>query len=445
MSFGRDMNRIVPNSGSAVLAVAAALVPFAANANGILRNGTGAASMGLAGADVASAADPLSAMSLNPAALSPSRGAELSLGAVAGSADGTFTKAGSGGDLDSRILAAPEFAVAIPLSDRRFVVGISSSADSGMSADWAYNDPAGGLGGTTSYGYRRNRARIALVRTALGGAFHLDETLSFGANVGLLYNDNALESPYVFQSHPGLAGAKTLLGLKADGFGWNIQAGALYSPRKDLRFGLSYRNQSEVVATGTATGDVGVQLGAATIPFRYDAEVTTTFPHQVAWGGSWSPSANWRVAAQAEWIGWADAFDTLPVRLSNGSNPAVNAVVGGTSLADDIPLGWEDSWVFRVGAEYRLAEDWTLRAGYAHGQSPVPTSLLTPMTAVLMEHTLAAGLGFTRGRWTLDAAYQYDLPASRSIGTSALRSGEYSNSRIEVDLHTVALTARYRF
>jgi long-chain fatty acid transport protein len=439
------MNRTVPTPGTALCAVAAALVSFAANANGILRNGTGAASMGLAGADVASAADPLSAMSLNPAGLPPSRGTELSLGAVAGSADGTFAKTGSVGDLNSRILAAPEFAVAIPLSDRRCVVGISSSADSGMSADWAYNDPAGGLGGTTSYGYRRNRARIALVRTALGGAFHLDETLSFGANVGLLYNDNALESPYVFQSHPGLAGAKTLLDLKADGFGWNIQAGALYSPRKDLRFGLSYRNQSEVVATGTATGDVGVQLGAATIPFRYDAEVTTTFPHQLAWGVSWSPSANWRVAAQAEWIGWANAFDTLPVRLSNGSNPAVNAVVGGTSLADDIPLGWEDSWVFRVGAEYRLAKNWTLRAGYAHGQSPVPTSLLTPMTAALMEHTLAAGLGYTRGRWTLDAAYQYDLPASRSVGGSALRSGEYSNSRVEVDVHTLALTARYRF
>ena len=439
------MNRTVPTPGTTLCAVAAALVPFAANANGILRNGTGAASMGLAGADVASAADPLSAMAVNPAGLSPSRGTELSLGAVAGSADGTFAKTGSVGDLNSRILAAPEFAVALPLSDRRCVVGLSSSADSGMSADWAYDDPAGGLGGTTSYGFRRNRARIALVRTAFGGAFHLDESLSFGANVGLLYNDNALETPYVFQSHPGLAGAKTLLDLKADGFGWNIQAGALYSPRKDLRFGLAYRNQSEVVATGTATGDVGVQLGAATIPFRYDAEVTTTFPHHVAWGVSWSPSTDWRLAAQAEWIGWANAFDTLPVRLANGSNPAVNAVVGSTSIADDVPLGWDDSWVFRVGAEYHLSDAWTLRAGYVHGQSPVSTAFLTPMTAALMEHTLAAGLGYTRGRWTLDAAYQYDLPASRSVGVSALRSGEYSNSRVEVDVHTLALTARYRF
>ena len=425
--------------------LAAALLPGVAVANGIYRNGTGAASMGLAGADVASAADPLSAMSVNPAGLVAPEGTQVSLGVVGGSADGTFTKAGSGGDLNSRILAAPEFAVALPLSDRRFVLGLSASADSGMSADWAYTDPAGGLGGATSYGFQRNRARIAVVRSAVGAAFHWSETFSVGANVGVLYNDNALQTPYVFQSHPGLAGAKTLLDLKADGFGWNIQAGALYAPRQDLRFGLSYRNQAEVVATGTATGDVGVQLGAATIPFRYDAEVTTTFPHQVAAGASWSPFRDWRIAAQVEWIGWANAFDTLPVRLSNGSSAAVNGVVGSSSLADDVPLGWRDSWVFRLGVEHRLSESWTLRAGYAHGQSPVTTAFLTPMTAALMEHTVAAGVGYAHGRWSVDGAWQYDLPASRSIGTSALRSGEYSNSRIEVDLHTVALTGRYRF
>ena len=62
-----------------------------------------------------------------------------------------------------------------------------------------------------------------------------------------------------------------------------------------------------------------------------------------------------------------------------------------------------------------------------------------------MEHTVAAGVGYSQGRWSVDAAWQYDLPASRTIGTSALRSGEYSNSRVEVDIHTAALTGRYRF
>jgi long-chain fatty acid transport protein len=425
--------------------VPALLLAGSARANGIYRNGTGAASMGLAGADVAWSRDPLSAMSGNPAGLATTQGTQVSLGITGGSADGTITRTGSGGDLYSRVLAAPELAIALPSTDGRTVFGFSSSVDSGLSADWTYVDPPGGLGGSTSYGLQRNRARIAVVRSALGAAFRATDSLSLGANLGVLYNDNALQAPYVFQSNPALARAKTLLDLKADGFGWNVQLGALYQARSNLHFGLSYRNEASVHATGQATGAVGVQLGAATVPFRYDAEVTTTFPHQVAAGVSWSPAERWRLAAQVEWIGWGSAFEILPVRLSNGSNPAINGLVGGTSLADDIPLEWRDSWVFRVGAEYHLSEAWILRAGYAHGQSPVPSSTLTPMTAALMEHTVATGAGYSLGRWSFDAAYQFDLPASRSIGISALRSGEYSNSSIEVLVHTVSLTARYRF
>jgi len=98
-----------------------------------------------------------------------------------------------------------------------------------------------------------------------------------------------------------------------------------------------------------------------------------------------------------------------------------------------------------VGFEYELTERFSLRAGYAYGDSPVPDSTLLPLTAAIMEHTFTAGVGY-HWRWLqVDLAYQYALPATQNIGVSGLRSGEYSNSSTEVSAHLIALTAGIRF
>src|SRR4029077_14248530 len=119
---------------------------------------------------------------------------------------------------------------------------------------------------------------------------------------------------------------------------------------------------------------------------------------------------------QVDWINWSDAFKTLPVTLRNGNNAIVNSVVG-ASNQDRIPLNWRDEFVYRAGLEYSVTENLSLRAGYAYGQSPVPDSTLTPMTAAIMEHTISAGAGYHWKNWQFDFAYQFDLPIKRNVGT----------------------------
>jgi long-subunit fatty acid transport protein len=271
--------------------------------------------------------------------------------------------------------------------------------------------------------------------------------ISVGASVGLIYNENELITPYTFQSYPTVKGAKTLLHLNTTGFGVDGQAGVLYRPLTNLQFGVSYKSPSRVYSSGTATGDPYAQFGVSPGPlaFRYDAQVRSIFPQEVSGGASWGFLPKWRVAVQVDWINWADAFQTLPVSLKNGSNPTVNSVVGSSSFQDNIPLNWHNEAVYRVGLEYEVAENVALRAGYAYGGSPVPDSTLTPMTAAIMEHTLTAGVGYRLGCCQIDLAYQYDLPASRSVGASALASGEYAYSTTEVSVHWLALTLGFHF
>jgi long-chain fatty acid transport protein len=421
-------------------------------ADGIQGNGVGARSMAMGGADVAWASDPLGAMAINPGALGFLSAPELDLGADAGLLNGHFSKPGvAGGDLDSSLRAFPDGAMAYPFAKLPVTVGLSVVPDSLLVADWHYTDPPGGLGGKTSYGYQQDKSEIVLLRSALGLAVRINSKLSLGLSAGLLYNENRLITPYIFQnlSPAGDAkydGAKTLLNLHTTGLGWNLMAGILYQATTNWQFGASYTTAASIDTTGTANGDPYAQFGVPRGPlaFHYDAQVNNQFPQQASAGASWKFLPRWRAAAQVDWINWSDSFDGLPVILTHGSNHTVNSVLG-ANFSDGIPLNWSDEFVYRVGLEYDVTDRLALRAGYAYGQSPVPDSTLMPLTAAILEHTFTAGFGY-RWRWlTVDVAYQYSLPATQNVGASQIRAGEYANSSTEVSAHLFALTAGIRF
>jgi long-chain fatty acid transport protein len=423
-----------------------ALWTAAAKANGIYRDGVGARSMAMGGADVAWADDPLGAMGVNPAGLGFQSSAGLNLGLFGGSANGEFEKNGpnpSNGSLDQTLNVLPEGGFAIPIGQLPVTVGLAVVPDALMSANWHYTDPPGGIGGV-SYGYQPNKSVIGVLRTALGVGVSLGDKWSLGASLGVLYNQNELITPYVFQTQPALKQAKTLLNLDTSGWGVNGQFGVLFRPIDTLQFGLAYTTQSTVNSTGTADANAGVQFPGLP-PFHYDAEVDNTFPQMISGGGSWSFCPDWRLALQVDWIDWAGAFNTLPVKLSNGSSATVNTIVGSSSLQDNVPLNWKDEFVFRGGLEYAVTTNISLRGGYSYGQSPVPSETLTPLTAAITQSAISAGIGCHWSRYQIDFAYEYDLPTEQSIGTSSLLAGEYSNSSIKVGIQWIALTAGIKF
>ena len=109
-------------------ALVAVLLPSAANANGILRNGVGARAMSLGGAVVASPDGPLDSMAINPAGLTLLPRPTLDLGITAVTAHGSFTnRANNDGDLssDMRRMAS---ARTRPLASSIVPTGTSSSA-----------------------------------------------------------------------------------------------------------------------------------------------------------------------------------------------------------------------------------------------------------------------------------------------------------------------------
>jgi long-chain fatty acid transport protein len=424
-------------------------------ANGIYGNGTGAESMAMGGTDVAWAHNPLEAMGDNPAGLGFLTQNEFDLGGVMAIPSGSFSKgsAGSTGSLNDGVSGFPEAALAIPIKKSPVTVGISFIPQAVLLANWSYLDPAstGGI----SYSNQTDKSEIWTLRSAVGAGVQLGSHFSVGLSLGAIYNQNELVTPYVFQNvTPAAAsvlnGAKTLLNLNTSGWGWNAQIGMIYRPLTNLQFGLSYQNQYTVHSHGTASGNAYAQFheppGFAGTSFHYNAEVDNTFPNEVALGGSWKFLPKWRLAAEVDWIDWADAFKTLPVKLTDGSGAVVGLLgSAGENFNDAIPLNWKSEFVYRAGLQYEVAKNLFLRAGYSYGNSPVPDSTLTPMTAAIMENTITAGVGYQWRDLSFDLAYQCDLPATQHVGTSDLRDGEYSNSSTRVSIQWLALTVGVKF
>ncbi|HTI69564.1 MAG TPA: outer membrane protein transport protein [Candidatus Limnocylindria bacterium] len=447
----RCLKTVTPKSvyQAAIALTALVLGISGANASGILRNAVGARSLGLGGADIALADDPLTIMHANPAGLGFVNDVTLSAGATAGLLDGKFSNpANNSGSLGTFAGALPEGALLLPIKDFPVKFGLSFIPEGIIAADWRYKDSRGGLSGNTVYDATQHKSQIMLLRSAIGAGYAFNEKISVGASFGILYNENVLEAPYIFQTNPQLGGAKTLLDLHTSGVGFDGQGGVLIKPVEDWQVGLSYRSRSVIKTTGTANGTAGAEFAALGVNadpyYNYDAQVVNVFPQTASVGVQWQAVPSLKLLAQVDWIDWSSSFHNLRIHLSNGNNPTVNFLANGNVVDDSVPLNWRDQFVYRTGFEWAACKAATLRAGYSYARNPVPAGTLTPLTAAIFEHTIGVGMGCHFNSYTIDFGYEYDLPTKQSVGISDLKSGEYNHSEIEVSAHVLALTLSKR-
>ncbi|MET0548748.1 MAG: outer membrane protein transport protein [Xanthomonas sp.] len=87
-------------------------------------------------------------------------------------------------------------------------------------------------------------------------------------------------------------------------------------------------------------------------------------PQQAGAGLAWQPTAALTLAADWLWIDWS------------GERAYGNRFDQGGALGDaDGPgFGWRSQRIFRLGAEYRIDDAWSLRAGYSHASRLIPDS-----------------------------------------------------------------------
>lgn len=273
--------------------------------------------------------------------------------------------------------------------------------------------------------------------------------VSVGATIGADYNENTLHAPYIFQPQPVLAGLKTLLDLQTNGVGWNGSLGVLAKPHRKMEVGVAWKSRTVINSTGTASGDAYAQFAAlgvaARADFTYAAKVQNVLPQSVLANVAWQVNPRWLLAFQADWVNWKEAFVTLPVTLTNGTNATINSLVGGNSMQDGIPLQWKDQYGFHAGLERKLTEGTVLRFGYGHENNPVPSSTLTPLTTAVLTNAISTGFAYHHGRSRYEAFYTFRPESSEHVTQSSLLAGEYNNSSVSVGTQTVGFSYAFQF
>jgi len=408
-----------------------------AAADGLTRDGIGAISTGRGGTNIAHS-DNGAVILDNPAGLVNFAGqnfAEFGVDTIITRMNYTDPQNSATNALQP--LPIPEVAYIYNDEDGRWAAGIRAFAPTGFGASWELNNPIFGPG---VHNYRSFGAE-AKILPAL--SYRVTDKLSIGASLGLGVSQVQLYAPFFLQTGP-LAGTPALFDLKTTGYTMVWSVGMQYAFNENTTVGAVFNSNSNFGERGYLNSQVVVGPGPMLLPAHYDARLGINFPQSAGIGIKHVINDQHRVSADVVWYGWHDAFDRLGLKLTNGTNPMLNAMVG-PSISDSILLNWTDSVSIRTGYEFKATEDDVWRAGYVYHPSPVPSNTLNPLVDGVLTQAVSVGYSHRWESWLLNLAYQYSFSPNRHVTDSLIVGGDYSNSSLQAQAHWISASLVYSF
>ena len=105
---------------------------------------------------------------------------------------------------------------------------------------------------------------------------------------------------------------------------------------------------------------------------------------------------------------------------------------------------WHDTVRASLGGDYKLNDEWTLRAGYTWDQSPINGRYVDYLVPGDNRHILAVGAGWERGAWAVEGSYFYEIVDDFDVkGRPA--NGVFDGKFCGASGHALALSVTRRF
>jgi len=294
-------------------------------------------------------------------------------------------------------------------------VGLSSSAPFGL-----VTDPRNNWAGQA---YSRSSRIFSLNINPIVGV-KVNDWLSVAAGPSLQYFDIRLKrAASIFPNTPSVI-------LEGDDIGFGFTAGATITPFVGTTIGIGYRSSinHELEGTVAVPGPIPAQ-----IPIR--AKLNT--PDQITVGLSQAITPAVTVHAGFEWTNWS--------RLKEP------AVVGpGGAVLQGLPLNYEDGYFYSLGFDYRLNNQWTLRAGLAYEQSPIDTEVRSTRLPDNDRWWLSLGAGYQwNDQLSFDVSYTHIFTADTEIrivpGHQDYITGLPFLADVDASTDIVSVALRYRW
>lgn len=393
---------------AAAIALAVALaVPATVHAtNGMYLIGYGPETIGRGGANLA-ISDRTLAINFNPAGISQLQGNHLAASLSFLAPNLSFENGQNAStDAESRYFPLPTVTYVRGSKDSPWTWGVGFVAQGGLGA--TFNDLATPFG-TRDQTYTQVRYGTVIPTVA----YSINEDMALGLSLNLGYADAAFRffpnTSFFNQQAPQFS----FPGVKMEGAAGtqtSVRLGWWWRPQPKLSVGAVYQTETDSTFDG---GDLFVNytnfpgLGQRV---RYDAKMEGfTFAAQAGLGFAYRPTEKWVVALDVKRYFWDHAIDTITVV---GTNPDLALPAPLDRVELPFVFNWKDQWVYALGADYRVNDLLTLRAGYNYGENPVPEATLTPLFPATVEHHVTFGASWLSG------SRVYELAVERAFNNS---------------------------
>lgn len=123
---------------------------------------------------------------------------------------------------------------------------------------------------------------------------------------------------------------------------------------------------------------------------------------------------------------------TIPLPLGSSGGPG---------------FGWKDTDIFKVGAEWRIDDRWTLRAGYAYNDNPIRSSdvTLNILAPGVTQHHITGGASVRlNDHHSVDFAAMY-APKTRVSGIEVTPFGPNPFRTIELEMYQFAVSVGWTY
>lgn len=243
------------------------------------------------------------------------------------------------------------------------------------------------------------------------------------------------------------------------GTGYNFKVGVIVRPINELRLGFAVHTPTYYNLTQSTDGivDYGYGYGEGQLKPGYTASPIQTT--------NWKLRTPWRMIASAAAVIGPSAiisvdyeyrpYQNISTKFDNGESI--------TDVNNDIKTDYQSSNIIRLGAEYRLNNHISLRAGYAYESTPTTSAVKNSETMVYTSspndtgtnpsYTLdndtqyiTCGLGYRYKGFYADAAYVHK---SYSSDFHPFTASEYTDMQLPMELKTksnqIVLTVGYKF
>lgn len=378
-----------------------------------------ARSTAMGGAAMANEAEPAS-LAVNPALITELEGTQAQLGLTAVTADATTSVAGQTRSLKNDVWYLPNFFITQKWSDQ-VSFGLGGFSRYGLGGE--YQDPV------TSWVGSNLAYKVKLETFSFTPTIAVKASDEFSVAMGLEAMLISFAQNSYFNLDPSNSGNYEISG---SGVSWGGNFSFIYKPEWAEKWALGgmYRTKVKQNLNGRINAD-GKSFPQINI-HGADAEGSISLPDSISAGIAFRPTDAWTLEAGIVGTFWS-SYDQILIQYTDSeSSPVIRN-----------KKKYKDVYRLNFGTEYKLNQNWALRAGYVYDKSPINKHEMDTLVPVDDRHIASIGAGYKTDTWSIDFAYAHIFSRDLSGRSEQLQNLPVKYTDGKSDMY--ALTFGYKF